>query len=65
MLFSRIPVSYFAFSNLVWLAPDIFLVAAQRFSDKPDPASGLAFEDGPNGMQSLMVPDEIVAEALL
>lgn len=73
-------------------APDIFLVAARRFPDKPDPANVrsnvvkasneifkiiyfsqcLVFEDAPNGvraaclagMQSVMVPDKMVAEEL-
>jgi pseudouridine-5'-monophosphatase len=53
-------------------APDIFLVAAKRFPDKPDPANCLVFEDAPNGvraacsagMQSVMVPDKMVAEEL-
>ncbi|KAG4075872.1 hypothetical protein HA402_003698 [Bradysia odoriphaga] len=50
-------------------APDIFLVAARRFQAKPSPSECLVFEDAPNGvtaavsagMQSVMVPDKIVA----
>ncbi|XP_034099600.1 probable pseudouridine-5'-phosphatase isoform X1 [Drosophila sulfurigaster albostrigata] len=46
-------------------APDIFLIAADRFADKPEPANCLVFEDSPNGvtagesagMQVIMVPD--------
>lgn len=49
-------------------APDIFLIAAARFKDKPHPSKCLVFEDSPNGvragklaqMQTVMVPDKIV-----
>lgn len=35
-------------------APDIFLIAASRFEDKPDPSKCLVFEDSPNGVRSAM-----------
>ncbi|XP_055603369.1 probable pseudouridine-5'-phosphatase isoform X2 [Uranotaenia lowii] len=51
-------------------APDIFLVAASRFPDKPNPDQCLVFEDAPNGvtagvaagMQVVMVPDPHIEE---
>lgn len=50
-------------------APDIFLVAAARFKDKPHPSKCLVFEDSPNGvragklaqMHTVMVPDKRVS----
>lgn len=53
-------------------APDIFLVAARRFPEKPPPQDCLVFEDAPNGvqaavtagMQVVMVPDELVKPEL-
>lgn len=50
-------------------APDIFLIAAARFKDKPNPSKCLVFEDSPNGVragklaqiQTVMVPDKIVS----
>lgn len=52
-------------------APDIFLIAAARFKDKPNASKCLVFEDSPNGvragklaqMQTVMVPDDIVPMA--
>nr|CAH7718333.1 unnamed protein product [Callosobruchus chinensis] len=53
-------------------APDIFLLAAARFPDKPDPSVCLVFEDAPNGiqgaisagMQAVMVPAEYIPKEL-
>ncbi|GJQ85640.1 hypothetical protein Trydic_g20189 [Trypoxylus dichotomus] len=52
--------------------PDIFLVCASRFSDKPKPKDCLVLEDAPNGvrgaidagMQCLMIPDPEVPPEL-
>lgn len=49
-------------------APDIFIVAARRFPDKPNPSQCLVFEDAPNGVraalaancQVVMVPEDYV-----
>lgn len=53
-------------------APDIFLVAASRFPQKPPAQDCLVFEDAPNGvqaavsagMQVVMVPDELIKPEL-
>lgn len=52
--------------------PDIFLVAANRFPDKPKPEQCLVLEDAPNGvtaarkanMQCVMVPDPHLDKSL-
>lgn len=49
-------------------APDIFIVAARRFPDKPAPSQCLIFEDSPNGVkagiaagcQVVMVPENYI-----
>ncbi len=49
-------------------SPDIFIVAAKRFSDQPDMEKCLVFEDAPNGVrgataahcQTVMVPEDYV-----
>ncbi|KAK4881369.1 hypothetical protein RN001_004688 [Aquatica leii] len=52
--------------------PDIYLICASRFPDKPKPEQCLVFEDAPNGvigalraeMQVVMVPAKTVSEEL-
>lgn len=53
-------------------APDIFLICASRFKDKPKPEHCLVLEDAPNGveaavaagMQVIWVPDKQTDESL-
>lgn len=53
-------------------SPDIFIVAARRFPDKPSTADCLVFEDAPNGViaatadnaQVVMVPEDYVTPEL-
>lgn len=53
-------------------APDIFIVAARRFPDQPDPSQCLVFEDAPNGVKSavsagcqvVMVPEDYVPDEM-
>lgn len=53
-------------------APDIFIVAARRFSDNPHPSECLVFEDAPNGVmaaisagcQCVLVPEYYVSDEM-
>lgn len=53
-------------------SPDVFLVCASRFKDKPKSEQCLVFEDAPNGvqaaviagMQVVMVPDKELGSKL-
>lgn len=46
-------------------APDIFLIAASRFADKPDPSQCLAFEDSANGIKSAIAAGKLFIHLLL
>lgn len=53
-------------------SPDIFIVAARRFPDQPDPSQCLVFEDAPNGVQAaiaagcqvVLVPPSFVTDEM-